>query len=1307
MTAELTARVTVNTSDFQASLNSAYSDIIAKGKANAADLKSAYASSSGEIARTIKRDLAEAYREVKGLATSAATAGAGGTASGFDSSQMRQAAIAARERSAALQQFVDTAERAAIAGGKLNAQEQIYLTAAQGALRESVAEANALNQKANALERLTGVTDQASAAQGRARVSAGQMRAGFQQLGFQIGDVGQQMSQKGISGFTIFTQQAPQFVQALGMMTNSTKGFLGALGGMPGIVAIAAISIGGALYNALKGSEKAQKDAAKATEEHAKQLDNLVRSSRNALLSITQLAQAEASQALGDRADKETKLAAAREKLANVTRRLAEEEKIAALTPINPNGNFAQGAALERAAKSKAEVARLKTDLAAAQKEFDAAATAYASRSAAALATDAAARSTPEGARLADLNNKLGEAKSRYAALGGELRATAAETAAYTKEVAALTRQIEAANKSGAGAGSAQERERAKQARMTAFGSPIDMSARGVRVSGEVGNRIHPITGVATYHSGRDIAAAAGTAVKATADGTVIHVGTAGGYGNVIVIDHGNRISTKFGHLLDKGDVKVGDLVSKGQVIGRVGSTGNSTGNHLHYEVRSGDAFKGKALDPRTGKFAIDPAGADGSAAVKAEQERLQAAEDRAEAYRKISVAMAGELADMTELARLDEMRRAGQEQQAEKERILYELRGRYNGLIADDVHLSSEQRAELEKQLALVLQRGAAEADRRATNAANDNHKRTMEEFDREIAGEREIQRLDALRAAGLHDQAEQESAIYQYRSKYHDLLAGEPEMAAKLLGLTTEQVIAERKRLKEVTDVIGKGVSDSQAEDRFTNLAGFWERAMQSKGKSIADDFKNNMRSAISNVLAQWTIGLLNGTQQGLGSLLGSVIGVNPAGGAAPASGPASAIQGLLGGAGAFGPAGGPVSGILGAALAIPKLLGVGQIKNGGLITAGVGALFASLFGSAKRGSATLGFSNGELSVGETKGNSKSRIKAASGGVESLIDMLNNIADQLGGNITGAGSVSIGVRKKKYVVDPTGAGRTKGAGVLTFADEKEAVIAALRDSLSDAVITGISAASQRIISSGSGDLQKALQKALLIENIPKALKARFDPVGAALDDLNSKWRKTVDALKEGAASAEQFADARKLYDLERADILKAANDNLRGFINDLNFGPSSTYSLIDQAKKARAEVQPYLDQISAGNYAGVDQQRYLSGANDYLSIQRQIGGSGPEWFAAVDEFRNSTQRLADGLAAGSTANSALNPFAELTANSTASTANSTQATAEILANMNVQFSDMQATLAQIAANTGYGGDGFIGADRAFLNAA
>jgi len=108
------------------------------------------------------------------------------------------------------------------------------------------------------------------------------------------------------------------------------------------------------------------------------------------------------------------------------------------------------------------------------------------------------------------------------------------------------------------------------------------------------GMRVDPFLHVPAMHTGLDFRGDTGEAIRATAAGTVTHTGWSGGYGKMVEIDHGNGLSTRYGHL-SSIDVEVGHSVRSGQIIGRMGSTGRSTGPHLHYETRIG----GEAVDPQ------------------------------------------------------------------------------------------------------------------------------------------------------------------------------------------------------------------------------------------------------------------------------------------------------------------------------------------------------------------------------------------------------------------------------------------------------------------------------------------------------------------------------------------------------------------------------------------------------------------------------------------------------------------------------------------------------------------------------------
>ncbi len=121
----------------------------------------------------------------------------------------------------------------------------------------------------------------------------------------------------------------------------------------------------------------------------------------------------------------------------------------------------------------------------------------------------------------------------------------------------------------------------------------------GARQSSGFGMRFHPVLGYNRMHKGVDFAAPTGTPIQAAASGKVVLAGWGGGYGNVVVLDHGKGIRTRYAHMSKVG-VRNGQQVAQGQTIGAVGTTGLSTGPHLHYEVW----VNGVAANPRETKFA-------------------------------------------------------------------------------------------------------------------------------------------------------------------------------------------------------------------------------------------------------------------------------------------------------------------------------------------------------------------------------------------------------------------------------------------------------------------------------------------------------------------------------------------------------------------------------------------------------------------------------------------------------------------------------------------------------------------------------
>ena len=128
----------------------------------------------------------------------------------------------------------------------------------------------------------------------------------------------------------------------------------------------------------------------------------------------------------------------------------------------------------------------------------------------------------------------------------------------------------------------------------SAIAVPADKPVKTAAFTSSFGVRSDPFKGGAAMHAGIDLAGPVGTPIYATADGTVTTAGyNNGGYGNLIKLDHGRGIETRYGHLSSIA-VRPGQRIKRGDMIGRMGSTGRSTGSHLHYEVR----IDGRAVNP-------------------------------------------------------------------------------------------------------------------------------------------------------------------------------------------------------------------------------------------------------------------------------------------------------------------------------------------------------------------------------------------------------------------------------------------------------------------------------------------------------------------------------------------------------------------------------------------------------------------------------------------------------------------------------------------------------------------------------------
>ena len=407
-------------------------------------------------------------------------------------------------------------------------------------------------------------------------------------------------------------------------------------------------------------------------------------------------------------------------------------------------------------------------------------------------------------------------------------------------------------------------------------------------------------------------------------------------------------------------------------------------------------------------------------------------------------------------------------------------------------------------------------------------------------------------------------------------------------------------------------------------------------------------------------------------------------------------SAIGGALGDV-----AGKAIGKSLGSALgSLGKFAGPLGAVAGGIL----GGVLGGLLKSVPHGASTITGSGGTLSASAGFGNNKAAEAAASGEANTVIQGIQQVAQQLGAVISGNPNITVGTYKGKYRVNTQGTqlGGSKSpvAGLTDFGDDEEAAVQyAVEQSISKGVISGISQASINILKSGQ-DLQTAITKATAIESIPKTLKGILDPVGEAIDQLNEQFNTYMADLKEGGATTEQIAQAQQLYNLQLGQIkasTASASATLKDFLQSLKVGSDSPLSLRDQEGSAKAALQPYLDSITAGQT--IDQSKYQDAAQAFLDIERQLYGSTDAYFQQFDAIQAATTKaiatIDNATPIASPAN-ASDPFASATATATQATATSTQTTAEILAQQTGVLTAQGQTLQQILAALSANGNSF-----------
>jgi len=568
--------------------------------------------------------------------------------------------------------------------------------------------------------------------------------------------------------------------------------------------------------------------------------------------------------------------------------------------------------------------------------------------------------------------------------------------------------------------------------------------------------------------------------------------------------------------------------------------------------------------------------------------------------------------------------------------------------------------------RLQLLIDQGNA-AEAAAGSAAAT---KAQAEFDRELARqEQEAQRL-AERQADFFRQA-QERAIFDVANIYETAMRGGVDDLWDHFKDEGFRMIAEVAAQWTLAMISGQGFDFNAAAGQAFGRSPLSSLFFGSGGGFGAA----NDNGATMTGFGGGIFGI------GGGSLRGGGL---PTGGILPSPGAGTPIDATLGGGGLLsspgfslalggmaagifgnGSTGSQLGGMLGSAggQALGSTIGALGAFGGpiGAIVGGIlGSVLPSLLSGQSRGSVNIGNAGGTLGITGSRGNSRSREAAAADSAGSLIDAISQIADQLGGTIDASrGRVSIGVRDENFRVDTSGNGITRTRnGAINFGQDQEAAIRfAIQDLIADGVITGISQASQNLLRSG-GDLEAQIEKALMIEAVPRLLRERLDPLGAQLDVLYDKFKQLADAMREGGASAEQVAEAQRLWELEKADAIAsigAASQTLQDFLSSLNAGSNSPLSLREQRVEAERKLEPFLAQITDAEAAraeverlrssgasasdieaaeaaaraaaaAIDQSGFTQASQLLLGISRQSNASSGAFFSDFDRIRELT---------------------------------------------------------------------------------
>lgn len=305
-------------------------------------------------------------------------------------------------------------------------------------------------------------------------------------------------------------------------------------------------------------------------------------------------------------------------------------------------------------------------------------------------------------------------------------------------------------------------------------------------------------------------------------------------------------------------------------------------------------------------------------------------------------------------------------------------------------------------------------------------------------------------------------------------------------------------------------------------------------------------------------------------------------------------------------------------------------------------IGSVVGGLFKKTKQASSTVSVNAKGVSSSTGQGTGANERQTATGLGSGVSSGISKIAEALGGSL-GSASISIGYRPGHkagaYRVDTSGQGKL--TGVQAFETEQEAIEYAIVQALKQGAIAGVREGTKRLLAAGT-DLDTALQKALDFQNVFRELKQYTDPVGAAIDDLNTQFKRLIDIFNEAGASSQEFQDLQKLYDLKRVDAIKQATDsaisNIQDFINGLKGGSESPLSRRTVYNNASQEVAGFRADLAAGKV--VDNDKLLAALGRYQEASSKLNGTRSAFFADFNDILSLAEKAKSNVESATASN-------------------------------------------------------------------